>query len=1772
VIVRSSGGALTSGGDDLAPATDDDQAEDEGQEGTKETAEPEQPTGSEEVPVVPTETKARSAGGSDTKQGTSPAADVTAGTIATHATGQQTRFSRSAAAAQLTTPEAPANEGADLTNQAVANAFTNLSTPTSDAPEEIAPALAPSTFISVARNLISAALSPFLAPDPTTTPPESPLLWAVLGWVRRQFTRPLEDSAPAADVVLTSQTEALAAEDVTAQAGLPSDLERTVLVSGLDSPTDLAFLPDGSLLIAQQNGTIRLYHDGHLHDTPVAVLNANSEGERGLLGIEVDPAFDENGDGYIYVSYTSAETNYDRLSRFTVTNYVADPDSELVLIESDEAANTTHHGGEVSFDLNKEHLYWSVGDNIFAPNAQDLSNIHGKVLRINPDGSIPEDNPFLNTPGARPEIYAYGFRNPFRFTFAPDGTPQGALLVGDVGSASWEELNVVTAGANYGWPDAEGTCDGCGFVNPIYVYPHTSGVPQQGSITSVLFYTGDALGPEYKNKVFIADYAVGWMKVLSFDPKFESFIGETMFDDQAGTTVKLVQGPDEKIYQLTIYPGELSVIAPSGGNRAPTAVVTATPSNGLGPLEVQFSGEDSTDPDPNTTLTYEWDFGDASPSSTAVNPTHTYSANGTYDVTLTVSDGEKTNTATQRITVGNRAPVAVINLPADGALYSAGDTINFNAQGSSDPDGDPLTYEWKVVFHHEEHVHPFEDGIVGQSGSVVIPRSAENLPTTWYRIELTVTDDHGLSSSTYVDVKPRLVNLTFDPGDPNATITIDGVPHKGAYTETAVVGVERTISAPSQVVNGQELEFSHWSDGRPQTHVITTPATDTTYRAIFDVVNTEPIPRFAILKQIVQNQVANFQRLVDAFGSGGVVDAVKDIASTTLARATGVATAIVSNGSDLVLAVLKAPAEVGGTLVTTANRLVAALSDFDPLGVLGAVQTGAVAFSGEISHQINVIDRAVHDTRAAVLAAVSVPLPTAASALSLAGSTAPTANVVQSPNLLVNPSAELGDPSLSGHSSVTVPGWTVTGAAGEEAQIENQRLATTTASIAPTSASIVPDIATLKTCACTVIKQLVDVLGNVLQPILNPPSDPGGTPEPPLLWAVLGFVRREITRVLDLPPVARVVQTVKTSAVQFYQALVTCGQPSQGLPADFERTVLATGLTEPTDFEFLPDGRILITEKSGAIRVFENGQLNVQPLVVLPLAANLTAERGLSGIEVDPHFDDGNPYIYVSYISPENHLRLSRLTVMGDNADLASEIVLVESELESGNIHHGGELAFGPDGMLYWSIGENGFNPNAQDLTNLHGKVLRVNPYVLNADGTATVPADNPFVETPGAKPQIYAYGFRNPFRFTFTPNGQLLLGDVGDQSWEELNIVTAGANYGWPGAEGVCTGCEFVNPVYAYEHTPPPSRAASLTSVLVYTGETFGESYENKVFIADFTLGWIKVLTFDSEFSSVISEETFDNNAGTPVKLVQGPDGNIYQLNIYPGELSVIAPSGGNRAPTAIITATPSNGLSPLQVNFSSNGSGDPDPNTTLTYAWNFGDGNTSTAASPTHTYTTNGAYNVTLTVSDGEKTGQATQRIVVGSTAPTAQILTPINDSLYAAGDTISFSGIGSDAEDGTLPDSAYKWTVVFHHANHIHPFQDNIIGPSGSITIPRDPQNVDTTWYEITLTVTDSSGLSTSQSVAVRPKLVTMTFNANDGAVYTIDGIPHTGSYTEQAVVGVERVLSASSPQVVNGQQLVFDSWSDGGAQTHVITTPGANTSYTVTFVPAIAATLV
>ena len=331
----------------------------------------------------------------------------------------------------------------------------------------------------------------------------------------------------------------------------------------------------------------------------------------------------------------------------------------------------------------------------------------------------------------------------------------------------------------------------------------------------------------------------------------------------------------------------------------------------------------------------------------------------------------------------------------------------------------------------------------------------------------------------------------------------------------------------------------------------------------------------------------------------------------------------------------------------------------------------------------------------------------------------------------------------------------------------------------------------------------------------------------------------------------------------------------------FDRAIVASGFDQPTDFRFLPDGRIIVAERGGVIKMVDaDGTVLAQPVVTLPV--NTLFERGIQGIAVDPTFNS-NGYLYVAYTTPDAHDRLTRLTVIGNTAALATEKVLFETTETVSTSHRGGGLAFGPDGKLYWAKGDDLTAANAQNLTNIHGKILRINP-----DGS--VPSDNPDLG-PGSNPLIWAYGFRNPFRMSFTSDGRLLVADVGQSAFEELNLVTKGGNYGWPGSEGPCTSncAGQTNPIYSYPHG---GAGAAITAGVYYTGDQLGAGYQNKVFIADEVEGWIKVITCNTDFTSCGNPKTFDPEAGATVAMAQGPDDNLYQL-VYTGSLVRIGPAG---------------------------------------------------------------------------------------------------------------------------------------------------------------------------------------------------------------------------------------------------------------------------------------
>ncbi|HKB35342.1 MAG TPA: PQQ-dependent sugar dehydrogenase, partial [Gemmataceae bacterium] len=235
---------------------------------------------------------------------------------------------------------------------------------------------------------------------------------------------------------------------------VPGFVERP-FASGLTQPTAMEFAPDGRLFVAEKGGTVRVItSNGTLLPTPFLTVAVNTFSERGLDGITFDPNFASNHFVYIYYT-TNASTPVNRVSRFTVSTTdpnVAQAGSEKVLLDNIPSTNGNHNGGALHFGIDGK-LYIGVGESGVPSNAQMLNTLAGKILRINADGSIPSNNPFVNTPGARGEIWALGFRNPFTFAVQP-GT--GRIFVNDVGEGSWEEIDDLVKGGNYGWNTTEG--------------------------------------------------------------------------------------------------------------------------------------------------------------------------------------------------------------------------------------------------------------------------------------------------------------------------------------------------------------------------------------------------------------------------------------------------------------------------------------------------------------------------------------------------------------------------------------------------------------------------------------------------------------------------------------------------------------------------------------------------------------------------------------------------------------------------------------------------------------------------------------------------------------------------------------------------------------------------------------------------------------------------------------------------------------------------------------------------------------------------------------------------------------------------------------------------------------------------------------------------------------------------------------------------------------------------------------------------------------------
>ncbi|UYQ66178.1 PQQ-dependent sugar dehydrogenase [Streptomyces peucetius] len=652
-----------------------------------------------------------------------------------------------------------------------------------------------------------------------------------------------------------------------------------------------------------------------------------------------------------------------------------------------------------------------------------------------------------------------------------------------------------------------------------------------------------------------------------------------------------------------------------------------------------------------------------------------------------------------------------------------------------------------------------------------------------------------------------------------------------------------------------------------------------------------------------------------------------------------------------------------------------------------------------------------------------------------------------------------------------------------------------------------------------------------------------------------GFRRTAAGALAALLSAALLISTAPAAATPSTTPPSPAAQPTA---EEFQQVTLAKGVAEtgePMTMAVLPDRSVLHTSRDGTLRITDaagstqvSGKLDVYS----------HDEEGLQGIGVDPGFTS-NRHVYLYYapklstpggdapgdgtaadFAPFDGVnRLSRFTLGTDGKlNAASEKKILDVPASRGICCHvGGDIDFDAQGNLYLTTGDD-TNPFASDgyaplderasrnpaydaqrssanTNDLRGKVLRIK---VHADGSYTLPPGNLFAPgTARTRPEIYAMGFRNPFRMSVDKEtGTVHLGDYGPDAGTaapdrgpagqvEFNRITRAGNYGWPYCTGAndayndydfaagtsgpkfsCSAPKNTSPRNTGLTDLPPAQPAWLPydggsvpefgsgsespmggPVYRYDASSpsavkFPQSYDGNFFAGEFGRKWIRRIAQSAD-GTIQSINAFPWNGTQVMDMAFGPDGALYVLDYGTGYFSGDHNSAlyriehvtGGRAPLAQAKADRTSGQAPLAVAFFSAGSTDPDGDT-LSYAWKFGDGTTSTAADPSHTYTANGRYTAELTVSDGTgRTAIASVQITVGNTEPTVRLELPADGSIIDPGAAVPFRVTVTDPEDGAIDCSRVTVTFIIGHDSHGHP-QTSATGCSGTVQTIADGEH--------------------------------------------------------------------------------------------------------------------
>jgi glucose/arabinose dehydrogenase len=670
------------------------------------------------------------------------------------------------------------------------------------------------------------------------------------------------------------------------------------------------------------------------------------------------------------------------------------------------------------------------------------------------------------------------------------------------------------------------------------------------------------------------------------------------------------------------------------------------------------------------------------------------------------------------------------------------------------------------------------------------------------------------------------------------------------------------------------------------------------------------------------------------------------------------------------------------------------------------------------------------------------------------------------------------------------------------------------------------------------------------------------------------------------------------------------------VPSGFEVRTVATGLSLPTAITWAPDGRMFVAQKKGTVLVVnQNG--TTQQLLDISSHVYAVADRGLLGIAADADFAT-NHWLYLLYVynpSPEpsglaRTSRLTRVTVNDDNTVSDGETVILGSVSappcpppsntsdcipSDGDSHSIGTVRSASDGTIWLGNGDASdwtkVDPMAlrtYDEQSLAGKIMHID---RNGDGLSGHPFCPGDTDLTHVCTKLYAKGLRNPFRFVLRPGNGPAVGDVGWETYEELDLMTApGRNYGWPCYEGLfhtsgykdLSGCasEYAKEGGPLADTLPDltwvhDQAANFQGAVVAgptypSGGSYPSDYAGDVFFADYTQGYIKRLKLDSS-GNVTSAVPFATGA-VPVDLELGPGNQLYYVDFgyaTPGTGSVkrIVYTPGNSTPVPQADASPTYGPLPLTVSFSGAGSNDPDGDP-LTYDWDFGDSAHSSQRDPTHVFSTAGEYDVKLTVTDNNgASATTTVRVSAGNTPPTATIDSPADGSQFQLGEEIQLHGSAADPEDGQLTGTSLQWQVSMIHLSHVHDLT-GLTGAQTSFTAGTDHDA--NSHYRVTLVATDSAGRrSDTKVVNIYPRAINLTLGSSPpGAQVTYGGSTSEAPRTQASAIGFVASMSAAQIFTSVGTTYEFAGWSDGVLdRARDFTIPSTDTTLTALYTPQV-----